>query len=311
MIKSYVDCTENYDFAVETVDALEREFEYFMTRKSVLVKDKYRMLRYIDLSTGPRPESYREDVEIGSTFATESEREEFYANMKAGGESGMDFSSRWFITANGDNNGTLKDIKTRWIIAVDLNAIMHSNAKMIAKIYGYANNLTKQAQYEAIAEEILIAVNEILWDDETGTWLDYDLINNKLRPYFSPTNLAPLWTNCFNSSRREYIAERTLAYIAKLGLDKFPGGVPNSLFNTGEQWDMPNVWAPMQHFLIVGLENLNNTNASALALKWAERWIQSNYVVFQKTGAMYEKYIATEFGVAGGGGEYEVQKGKK
>lgn len=34
----------------------------------------------------------------------------------------------------------------------------------------------------------------------------------------------------------------------------------------------------------------------------------SNYVAFHDTDAMYEKYIATEFGVSGGGGEYEVQK---
>lgn len=71
----------------------------------------------------------------------------------------------------------------------------------------------------------------------------------------------------------------------------------------------PNVWAPMQYILIYGLENLNDKRASALAYKWAERWVQSNYVAFRETGAMYEKYVATEFGASGSGGEYEVQKG--
>jgi alpha,alpha-trehalase len=152
-------------------------------------------------------------------------------------------------------------------------------------------------------------VNEVLWDETIGSWLDYDLINQKLRPYFTPTNLSPLWTNCFNQSRRQHIAEKVLQYINQTEIDNYPGGVPNTLYQSGEQWDFPNVWAPMQYILIYGLENLNDERASALAFRWAERWVQSNYVAFRDTGAMFEKYVATDFGASGSGGEYEVQKG--
>jgi alpha,alpha-trehalase len=152
-------------------------------------------------------------------------------------------------------------------------------------------------------------VNEVLWDDDAGTWLDYDIINQKRRPYFTPTNLSPLWTNCFDQSRRQHIADKVLQYINKTGIDDYPGGVPNTLYQSGEQWDFPNVWAPMQHILIIGLENLNDARTSEIAHRWAERWVQSNFVTFTDTGAMYEKYVATEFGASGGGGEYEVQKG--
>lgn len=308
MIKAYLDITQDYDFAIDAVELLEREFNYFMTTKMVDVKG-HKLARYIDASNGPRPESYREDFSIGQTFETVEEREDFYSECKAAGESGMDFSSRWFINENGENNGTLKDLKTRSIIPVELNSILYWNARIIAEIYGYAKNETKRVEYEKRADEIFLAVNEVLWDNELGTWLDYDLINNKLRQYFTPTNLAPLWTNCFNLSQREIIAEKVLAYIDNLKLDAFPGGVPNTLFNTGEQWDMPNVWAPMQYLLIYGLENLQNPRASDLAFKWAQKWVQSNYVAFRKTGAMYEKYVATNFGSIGGGGEYDIQKG--
>jgi alpha,alpha-trehalase len=47
--------------------------------------------------TGPRPESYREDVEEAEQFEDETEREEFYYHMKAGAESGWDYSTRWMI----------------------------------------------------------------------------------------------------------------------------------------------------------------------------------------------------------------------
>ena len=47
--------------------------------------------------TGPRPESYREDVELAEQFDNEEDREEFYYHMKAGAESGWDYSTRWMI----------------------------------------------------------------------------------------------------------------------------------------------------------------------------------------------------------------------
>lgn len=155
MIKSYVDATRNLTFAIDSIDLLVKEFEYFMANKTVIVKN-HRLARYIDHSSGPRPESYREDVEVGRDFETEEERQNFYAECKAGGESGMDFSSRWFINENGENTGHLRELKTRSIIPVELNAILHWNAKIIAEFYGYAGNNDKKKEFEEKAEEILV-----------------------------------------------------------------------------------------------------------------------------------------------------------
>lgn len=154
MIKSYVDHTHNFDFAIASIDLLVREFEYFMTNKTVTVRG-HKLARYIEYSSGPRPESYREDFENGKDFATEEERQSFYAECKAGGESGMDFSSRWFINENGENTGSMKQLKTRSVIPVELNSILHWNAKIIAEFYGYAGNVDKQKAFEEKAEEIL------------------------------------------------------------------------------------------------------------------------------------------------------------
>lgn len=63
----------------------------------------------------------------------------------------------------------------------------------------------------------------------------------------------------------------------------------------------PSVWPNMMHLIIFGLENLNDAKTSALALKWANRWVRSNYIAYVETGGMYEKYKATEFGAIGGG----------
>lgn len=51
MIKSYVDHTHDYNFAIHSIELLVREFEYFMTNKTVIVKG-HRLARYIDFSSG-------------------------------------------------------------------------------------------------------------------------------------------------------------------------------------------------------------------------------------------------------------------
>lgn len=299
MIKDYVDVTHNFEFAIKAAPILEKEFNYFLT-KSVIVKN-HTLVHYEDFSSGPRPESYREDKEIGSSFATDEERENFYSEVKSAAESGMDFSSRWFIDENGGKNGTLKNLKARSIIPVDLNALLYANAKIIAEFYGHNNNEEKRMEFEEKAGKFFTAVNELLWDEESGIWLDYDLINKKLRPYFTPTNFAPLWTNCFDKSQSAKITANVLSYMYANKLSDFPGGIPNTLDNTGEQWDWPNVWAPMMHFVIIGLKNLNTTDAVNMSIFWADRWVRSNYIAFKKHGGMFEKYYATEFGEIGGG----------
>mgnify|MGYP002655288807 CR=1 FL=1 len=79
----------------------------------------------------------------------------------------------------------------------------------------------------------------MLWNDEVGAWLDYDILNDKQRNYFLATNLSPLWMRCYDPTKREHIAERVVHYInntkfGELKLDDFPGGVPTSFNPTGE-----------------------------------------------------------------------------
>lgn len=290
MIKAYVDATNDTEFAKSSVDTLEREFEFWMNNHSV-EQDGHTLAVYGDKSRGPRPESYREDVESSQSFATNDEKEEHFAELKAAAESGMDFSSRWFINENGTNQGDLTNLKCRSIIPVELNAILYWNAKIISEFSLLNGNAEKSALYEAKAQDIAQAVEAVLWHDDIGAWLDFDRINNKRREFFSPTNLSPLWTKCYNQQNIKNLTEKVLSYIDKQEIDKYPGGVPNSLEQTGEQWDFPNVWPPMQYILIAGLRNLNDDRTNNLAYSWAERWVLSNYIAYKDIKGMLEKVI--------------------
>lgn len=287
MIKSYVDATNDIAFLNRSLPFLEREFNFFLNNRMVNVSG-HLLATYNHTSRGPRPESYKEDVILASHLPTERERKNVYAELKAATESGMDFSSRWFIR-NGTNEGGLIDTKCRSIVPVELNAILFWNAKILSEFSTRLNKPSKAAEFESKAQEFYTGVQAVLWNEEAGTWLDYDMINERPRNYFVVTNLSPLWAGCFNTSDSARIAARTLAYINTTGIDRFPAGVPNTLRESGEQWDYPNAWPPMQYAAIEALRALNNTQTDQMALSWTSRWVLTNFLAFNRTRFMFEK----------------------
>ncbi|CAG9855039.1 unnamed protein product [Phyllotreta striolata] len=310
MVKMYFDYTNDIDFIKNNIQTLEKEFDFWMNNhtKTVRVNNmNYTLALYGDKSSGPRPESYSEDVNTASAFQDNNEKQEFYSELKAGAESGWDFSSRWFVS-NATNKGNLADVKTRSIVPVDLNAIIYWNAQLLSEFHELLGNQEKAAIYSAKADEWLRAVEAVLWHEDIGAWLDYDIINQSKRNYFYPTNISPLWTGCFNKTNKDRTVRSVLKYLQNNNI-MHPGGIPTSIEKTGEQWDFPNAWPPLQHMMIVGLHNTGDEYAKRLAYEIAERWVRTNYIAFNETGVMFEKYDATVPGGYGGGGEYDVQIG--
>ena len=74
---------------------------------------------------------------------------------------------------------------------------------------------------------------------------------------------------------------------------------------TGQQWDAPNGWAPLQWIAIRGLQNYGEEQ---LAATIAQRWVAKNLRVYRSTGKLVEKYDVSG-DAAGGGGEYPLQDG--
>lgn len=72
----------------------------------------------------------------------------------------------------------------------------------------------------------------------------------------------------------------------------YDSGVPTSLLGTGQQWDYPNAWPPLQDVIVSALAKSQNPENRDIALKLANRWITSNYIGWIKTGGnMFEKVI--------------------
>ncbi|KAJ3639867.1 hypothetical protein Zmor_003199 [Zophobas morio] len=311
MIKSYYEFTNDKEFIKTNLPIMEMEFEYWLTNhnRTVTVDGvNYTLAAYGDRSKGPRPESYSEDVEAAEKLKDEEQIENFYSELKAAAESGWDFSSRWFVL-NATNKGNLLNTKIRSIIPVDLNAMMYWNAVLLSEFHNIVGTPEKAAYYEKIAKNWLEAVTAVLWHEEVGVWLDYDMSNSVKRDYFYPSNIAPLWTGCYKESEKDKIVRLVLKYLQNKNIMMYPGGIPTTVEHTGEQWDYPNAWPPLQHMMVVGLNNTGDPVAQRLAFEIAETWVRSNYKAYKSSNTMFEKYDATNPGSRGGGGEYDIQEG--
>ncbi|GLH14707.1 Trehalase, partial [Gryllus bimaculatus] len=285
MVHDYIRVTRDLAFLQENVEWLEREFEFWMKNRTVaVVKD------------GVNYTLVREDYDIGSKFPADKE-EEFYYNIKAACESGWDFSSN------------LSNISVQNIVPVDLNAYVYRNAVLLSDFHKQLGNREKADRYATIANEWKATVTALLWNNEEGSWFDYDILNNKQRTFFYASNLAPLWTKCYDEQKSPEIAEKVVRYLERRVLSHSMAGIPQSLQYSGEQWDFPNAFAPSQHIIIEGLDLTGHPRAQKLAFDLASTWVASNFLTYQEERHMYEKYDARCFARPGSGGEYTVQEG--
>ncbi|MGP2407969.1 trehalase family glycosidase, partial [Listeria monocytogenes] len=79
-----------------------------------------------------------------------------------------------------------------------------------------------------------------------------------------------------------------------------PGGVVTTTETTGQQWDAPNGWAPLQWITYKGLAQHGFTD---IAHKIKTNWCWLNEKTYTQTGKMMEKYNVEDITIAAGGGE--------
>ncbi|XP_041850795.1 trehalase [Melanotaenia boesemani] len=308
MVESYYQATKDKEFLRAALPVLEKEYEFWMQNRSVTVKvngEEHVLNRFhvqVDL---PRPESYADDLELAEGL-TDEEKQQLWMDLKAGAESGWDFTSRWYIDGDGHNNGTLRETRTSQILPADLNALLCRSEKTLASFHSVLGAGDSAALYNQAAARRMKAMESVLWDAERGAWFDYSLVTHSKHFDFFPSNLAPVWAQCYSQPE---MGEKAVKYLKGSGALQFPNGVPTSLRESGQQWDYPNAWPPLQHMLIEGLSNLPSEDAKELAFELAQRWIKTIWLAYIKYESMFEKYDVNGDGKPGGGGEYEVQLG--
>ncbi|MBI3889576.1 alpha,alpha-trehalase TreF [Candidatus Saccharibacteria bacterium] len=250
--------------------------------------------RYFDNKTTPRPEMMWDDLETAKR-AQLHDTDKLYLDLRAGAESGWDFSSRWFADPM-----EISSIHTTDIVPVDLNCLLYHLETTIAETYRLMFQPLLARKFQTLAERRASTMLKYMWSEEEQFFMDYDFRKAKSTASVTLAGVYPLFVKVATPKQAQAVADR----IEKDFLKK--GGLVTTLIDNGQQWDSPNGWAPLHWVVIQGLREYGHY---ALADKIKSAWIQTCSGVFDRERKMVEKYDVTSESGLGGGGEYELQDG--
>jgi alpha,alpha-trehalase len=283
---------------------LQREYAYWMQgsaglrpgrahRHVVALPDGSILNRYWDDRDTPRDESYAQDMEL----ARASRRREplVFRDIRAAAESGWDFSTRWFADPK-----DRASIDTTELVPGDLNSLLFGLENAIRLGCERRSDASCARKFAARAAVRRAAIDRYLWDPSARAYLDYRWTRRERVARVSAATLYPLFVALASDEQAAAVASTVAVELLKAG------GIVTTPLVSGQQWDSPNGWAPLQWIAISGLRKYAQTS---LAEAVACRWMLNVSAVYARSGKLVEKYDVIDTNRKGGGGEYPNQDG--
>ena len=265
MILGVFQKTRDINWLRNSVPKIE-EYYQFWTNEPHLTKETG-LSRYFDLGDGPAPEVlsderddkgrthydrvkeyYRtneiKDYDLSQYYdrAKDVLTDLFYKGDRSMRESGFDPSNRF-----GPFN--IDIIHYNPVCLNSLLYLMETEAAEIMKTLGRTQD---QSVWLGRAEERRRRINSLMWDEQDGAYYDYNFAEKRVRRYPFVTTFYPLWAGIADAKQAARVA-------ANLKLFDRPGGLQTSTNQSGNQWDAPFGWAPMQLIAVRGLRRYGYT----------------------------------------------------
>jgi alpha,alpha-trehalase len=289
---------------VKYLPELKREYAFWMQGESglaagrahrhvVAMPDGSILNRYWDERDTPRDEAFFQDTQLA--LASHRAPRTVYRDIRAAAESGWDFGSRWF--ADPQDRST---IDTTEIVPVDLNSLMYGLENAVRAGCERAADVDCSREFAQRAARRRAAADRYLWSAAHAAYFDYRWTQRAPIARVSAATLYPLFTSMASTAQASAVSTTA----GKLLLE--PGGLVTTPLQTGQQWDAPNGWAPIQWIAVDGLRRYRE---DGLARTIACRWMRTVDTVYERTGKLVEKYDVIRTDRKGGGGEYPTQDG--
>ena len=308
MVGLYARAADTTD-ALRYLDAMEREHAFWMEgagtlapgqahRRVVRLGNGAVLNRYWDDRPQPRPESYREDFTLAQSL-DDAQRGTLYRNIRASAESGWDFSSRWMRDTT-----DLRTLETTELVPVDLNSLLYNLERTVAAFRAFraqAGDADVARRFETEASRRRSALLASTFEPDSGFFYDLRWRTNQ-RVVDRPTlaAAAPLYFGLATPEQARGVAARLERDFLRAG------GFVTTLVASGQQWDAPNGWPPLQWLAMEGSRRYGRADVANRA---RIRWLTLNRGVYQLTGKMTEKYDVLDMSRRAGGGEYPTQDG--
>ena len=285
--------TKNRRWLRDALPAIEEYYRYWTTEPHLVPQTG--LSRYFDLGDGPAPEviSAERDAQgrthyerVKEYFRTHEitdydvtqyyDRQTdqltslFYKGDRSMRESGFDPSNRF---------GPFS-VDIIHYNPVCLNSLLYLMEMQTAEIAGLLGLAADAQIWRSRGIARAERINRLLWDARDGLYYDHNFERHRLRKYAFLTTFYPLWAG---------IATREQAARVAANLSEFeqPGGLQTSTVASGNQWDAPFGWAPLQLIAVQGLRRYGFSEAAdRIAMKFLSL-VRDEYL---KSGTIVEKY---------------------
>jgi alpha,alpha-trehalase len=277
----------------DAVPAVEQYYSYWITAPHVTPETG--LSRYFDSGEGPAPEVVTgESDKRGHTtydlarayFRTQTVRDYdatqyynrqedrltnlFYTGDRSMRESGFDPSNRF-----GPFN-----VDVIHYNPVCLNSLLYLMETQMAEILEIVHRKPDAEIWQKRARDRAALINRLLWDSQDGLYYDYQFVTHQVRRYPFVTTFYPLWAGIASP-------EQAARIVKNLPLFERPGGLQTSTKASGDQWDAPFGWAPLQMIAIQGLRRYGyQKDADRISRAFLSLVMQE----FRKHGTVLEKY---------------------
>ncbi len=293
MVLGVYERTKDKEWLAAAVPAIESYYLFWTTEPHLTPQTG--LSRYFDLGEGPAQEvlsSERDsqgrthydlikeyykthefrDYDVNQYFDRDPNAmtDLFYKGDRSMRESGFDPSNRF-----GPFN-----IDIIHYNPVCLNSLLYLMEMQTAEIMEKLGRTADAGPWRKKASARAAAMNRLMWDDLNGRYSDYDFLTKKIRDYPFLTTFYPLWAGIASK-------EQAARVVKMLPLFEREGGLQTSTYVSGNQWDAPFGWAPLELIACQGLRRYGyNDDADRISMKWLSL-IRDQY---RAHGFIVEKY---------------------
>ena len=174
-------------------------------------------------------------------------------------------------------------------LPVDLNALLYKYEMDFARYYRKKKDKRTAAKWEVDAEVRVKAMNKLMYSEFKSWYYDYNYQKKKRGGVTSLAGFYPMWAGMVTDAQAKKMVKTLKMFENRGGVSTtevqplnqyMPGVMPT-------QWAYPNGWAPLQFFVVKGLERYGYHDE---ARRIAMRWLHTNVKWFEKNHVFLEKY---------------------
>jgi alpha,alpha-trehalase len=212
------------------------------------------------------------DDDLSAYYDGKADRltELFYKGDRSMRESGFDPSNRF---------GPL-NVDVIHYAPVCLNALLYQMEQDLAEMVVLLGRSGEETLWRDRARRRREAIDRYLWDEKAGLYFDYNVLTGQRRRYEFATTFYPLWVGAASAEQARRVKDSLSVFEA-------PGGILTSTRETGNQWDAPFGWGPLQMIAVQGLRRFGyDRDADRVSWKFVSMIVED----FEAHGVILEKY---------------------